>query len=130
MSNLSTAGKTIDIATCGDIREGVPSHTADPGVLESSSEEGEIKADMESASDEGETRKDPNSGKRRRSPDEQSAKKRMKGPEPDVFNFSDIFHVWSRFNCIIQVNGLTPSSSFEATTEGWMIRIIMDLGRN
>ena len=78
----------------------MPFHTADPEVLESSSEEREIKADMESASDEGETRTGPKSGKRRRSPDEQSAQKTIKGPEPDVFTFSDIFHVRSRFICI------------------------------
>ena len=110
MSNLSTTDKTLDIATCGDIREGVPSHCApsrdaDPEVLESSSEEGEI-------------REDPKPGKRRHSLDEQSAAKRIRGPGPDAFKFSDIFHVRSRLNCIIAVNDLTPFGNLETTTQG------------
>ena len=128
MSNLSTADKTIDIATCGDITEGVPSHCADPEVLDSSSEEGEIRENLDLSNEE-EIRKDPNPGKRGRSPDEQSAAKRMKGPGPDVFNFSDIFHVRNRLNCIIQVNDLPPFGTFETTTRGWMIRMFMDPGR-
>ena len=117
MSNMSTTDKTLDIATCGDIREGVPSQGAYPEILESSSEEGEI-------------RKDPKPGKRLHSPDEQSAAKRIKGPGPDAFKFSDIFHVRNRLNCIISVNDLTPFGSLEDTTKRWMIRMFMDPGRH
>ena len=116
MSNLSTTDQTIDIATCGDIREGVPSHSADLEVLESSSEEGEI-------------RENPKSGKRRHSLNEQSAAKWIRGPEPNAFKFSDIFHVRNRLNCIISVNDLTLFDNLEITTQGWMIRMFVDPGR-
>lgn len=127
MSNLSTTDKTLDIAPCGDIREGVPSQGAPsrgayPEVLESSNEE--------SSSEEGEIREDPKPRKRIHSPDEQSAAKRIKGPGPDAFKFSGIFHVKNRLNCIISVNDLRPFGSLEETTKGWRIRMFMDPGRH
>ena len=82
MLNLSTADETDGIATSGVLRHSKPLQSAAPEVLESSSEEGEI-------------REDPGHGKRRHSSGEQSPAKRIKGPELDAFNFSDILHIRS-----------------------------------
>ena len=116
MSNLSTAYKTEEIATSGILRESEPLQSAAPEVLESSSEE------------EGETREDAGHGKRRHSPEEQSDAKRIKGPGPDAFSFSDIRRIHGRLNCMIGVNDENPFGTFTTITEGWMIKLSIDVG--
>ena len=116
MSNLSTADKTEEIANSGVLRESEPLLSAAPGVLESSSEE------------EGEIREDAGHGKRRHSPEEQSPAKRIKGPGPDAFSFSDIRRVHGRRNCMIAVNDENPFGAFTTITEGWMIKLSIDIG--
>lgn len=116
MSNLSTTEKANEIAICGVLRESIPFQSEASEVLESSSE------------GEGEIREDAGHGKRRNSPEEESPAKRIKGPEPDAFSFSNISNVRSRLYYVIRVNDQNPCGTFTAVTKGWMIRMFMDPG--